>query len=101
MSPMQRRFKSVIERLGSLVPLNSVGQKMLLTTISPSAARMYMTDGDLQMVWNRPLAAAYVPFDCSAVATDTVSWQGNSYSIARAINMDAGGETVARLLVLV
>ena len=99
MTAIQRRFKNVLERIGDTFTVSGNSRKGVFAVLPVEKAKGFLTQAEVDAA-GRPLRIAYVPFDDTTAATNSVSWDGLTLTVKKALNVRAKGETVARLLVL-
>lgn len=99
MTAIQRRFKNVLERIGDTFTVSGNNRKGIFAVLPLEKAKGFMTQAELDAA-GRPLRMAYVPYDDATAVTNSVSWDGLTLTVKKAISVRAKGETVARLLVL-
>lgn len=99
MSALQRRFKNVLERIGDTFTVSGNNRKGIFAILPLERAKGFLTQAELDAA-GRPLRMAYVPYDDTTAVTNTVSWDGLTLTVRKALSVRAKGETVARLLVL-
>jgi len=99
MTAIQRRFKSVLERIGDTFTVSGNNRKGIFAILPLERAKEFLTQSELDAA-GRPLRMAYVEYDDVAAVTNSVSWDGLTLTVKKALNIRAKGETVARLLVL-
>lgn len=99
MSPLQRRFKAVLLRLGEGFTVGAATRIGVFAVLPADQHATYLTDAEIAAA-AKPIYAAYVPHDDPTVAGDTVGWNGLTLVVKRAVVLRHGGEAVVRLLVL-
>lgn len=99
MSPLQRRFKNVINRVGEAFTVSGSARQGIFAFIAPGAAATYIDSGTLASL-GRPLRAAYVPFDDTTATGNSVSYAGLTLTVEKALDLRHANEAVARLLIL-
>lgn len=100
MSPLQKRFRNVIEISGDPVTIGGSSAHALMSPISYSQAAVYMSLSELDSATSRPLYGAYTAHDSPGIADDTFEWSGSSLTVRKVMHLRARGETVAKLMVL-
>lgn len=100
MSPTQRRFKNVINRVGEAFTVGGNARQGIFAFIAPGAARTYMDAATIDSV-GRPLRAAYVPYDDPTTTGNTVTYASATYTVQKALDLRHRNEAVARLLLMV
>lgn len=100
MTPMQRRFRKLLQRFGeSFVSAGRTGTGVI-TTLSSGNASNYLTRTELDAA-GRPIRIAYVPFDDTTAEFATLTWDGLILTVKRVVSVRFRGVTVAKMLVLV
>lgn len=99
MTALQRRFKSVLERIGDDFVSDSGAGKGVFAVLPVERAGDFLTSAELEAA-GRPIRFAYVPFDDGTEKEDEVSWNGLTLEVVKAVDLTAMGETVARMVVL-
>jgi hypothetical protein len=100
MTPRQKRFLGVIDRVGENLVVGGVSQRGIVSSITPGQAREFLPDGVLSALTARPIYTAYVGFASAAAVDDVAAWEGETRSVAKVVALRVAGETVAQLLVL-
>lgn len=98
MTLIQRRFKAVIERLGDTFTVGAVAGKALVAPLAFEDAQTYLTSAELAAA-GLPIWALYVPFDDVTPAGATLTWNGVSYTVQRAIDWRFQDAAALRLLI--
>ena len=99
MSPVQRRFRNVINRVGEAFTVSGNARQGIFSILSPYAAEQYIDATTLAAV-GRPMRAVYVPFDDVTATGNSVSYAGLTLTVEQALDLRHQGEAVARLLIL-
>jgi hypothetical protein len=100
MNALQRRFKSVLERVGDGFTVGGSERKGVFAVLPLERVKDYLTLAEVDAA-GRPIRFAYVPYDDPTAANDSVSGDGLSLTVKRAVAVRAKGVTVVRMLVLV
>lgn len=100
MSAIPKRFKSVIERIGDAYTVCANSRKAIVAVLPSARALDFLTQAEID-AGSKPLRLAYVSHDDATVATDTVTWDGLSFTVKKVVKARARGETVAKMLVWV
>lgn len=98
MTLVQRRFKGVIERLGDTFTVGAVAGKALVAPLAFEDAQTYLTSSEIAAA-ALPIWALYVPFDDATVAGATLTWNGLSYTVQRAVDWRFQDAVAFRLLI--
>lgn len=99
MTPLQRRFKGVIERVGDGFTVGGSARKGVFAILPVLRALDYLPQADVDSS-GRPMRLAYVPCDDATGAGDSVSWNSQTLSVKKAVEVRVQSVTVVRLLVL-
>ncbi len=99
MSPIQRRFRNVINRIGEAFTVGGNARLGIFSIISPPVAEQYIQVTTLASL-GRPMRAVYVPFDDVTATGNSVSYSGLTLTVEQALDLRHCGEAVARLLIL-
>ncbi len=99
MTALQRRMKSVIERVGDTFTVGGVSHKGVVTLLNPTAARDYLAQSDIDSA-PRPLRLAYAAFDDTTVVGNSVAWASITLTVRKLVEVRYIGSVIARLLVL-
>lgn len=99
MTAMQRRIKSVIERIGDSFTVSGAAHKGVVTILNPTAARDYLVQSDIDAA-ARPLRLIYAPFDDTTAAGSTVIWASISLTVRKLVDVRYQDSVIARLIVL-
>jgi hypothetical protein len=100
MTPLQKRFKNVIERMGDTCTVNSVASAAMFAPISPSSVKTYLEDAVFNTISARPIYLGYVGYSVAASPAQTVVWRGVNYTIKKVFELRARDQTIAKMLVL-
>jgi len=100
MSPLQKRFRNVIEISGEPVTIGGSDSHALMSPISYSQATVYMSLSELDSATSRPRYGAYTSYDSPGAADDTFEWSGSPLTVRKVMDLRAKGQTVAKLMVL-
>ncbi len=98
MSAVPKRFKSVIERIGDTYTVGGNSRKAIVFVLPKDRAHDFLTQVEID-AGAKPLRLAYVPHDDATVATDSVTWDGLSFTVKKVVAARARGETVAKMQV--
>ncbi len=99
MTALQRRFKSVIQRLGDSY-IGTHGAGFALTGIlSVGQAKLYLDDTTAAAL-NRPIRAFYVSHDDPAVVADSITWAGLTLAVKKIIELRFQSAVIAKMLVV-
>lgn len=98
MSPLARRLKAAIGRLGDEFTIGGAAHRGVIGVLSHEQALAYLTQAEIDAA-PRPLRLAVAPFDDTASAGNVVSWDGQSLVIKRAFSLRYRGTAVARILI--
>ncbi len=99
MTPLQRRFKYVIERLGDPFEVDAQQRMGVFAVLAGAKASDLLTETEQQGA-ALPMYLAYVPFDDTTALSETVAWNGRSLAVAKAIDCSFQGATIVRILAL-
>ncbi len=99
MTALQRRFKNVLERIGDSFAFGGSSRKGIFTVLGRERAKDFLTDAEIATL-ALPMRLAYVPFDDTTAASDTIIWDGFTLTVKKVVGLRAKGESVAKILVL-
>ncbi len=97
MTPLQKRFKRVIQFNGETLTINTTPQVGLFGIVSPGQARRYVNDGVVNSVSNRPFTTLYLSSDATISESDQVDRAGVTLSVLKVLDLRQRGEVLARL----
>lgn len=99
MTPMQRRFKGTVSRLGETFTIGGSPHVGIFGILSPGVAARYVTGSVLDAA-ARPIRSSYVAFDDTATPGSSAVYEGATFTVQKVLAIRHRGETVAKLLVL-
>lgn len=99
MTPLQRRFKYVIERLGDPFDVGAQQRVGVFAVLASAKASDLLTESEQQGA-TLPMYLSYVPFDDTTTLSETVDWNGRSLVVVKAIDCSFQGATIVRILAL-
>jgi len=99
MTAMQRRIKSVIERIGDTFTVGGASHRGVVTVLTPSAARDYIAQSDIDAA-PRPLRLVYAPFDDSTSVGNSVVWASITLTVRKLVEVRYQDSVIAKLMVL-
>lgn len=100
MTPLQKRFRNVMQILGEPVTIGTNPTSSMIAPISTGNALVYLNQGDLNGISARPIYGAYVPHDASVAENDTFVWGALSLTVYKVLNLNSRQQTLAKLLVI-
>ncbi len=98
MTPLQRRFTGVIERLGDSIEVGVTRLKALTAPLSNDEAKTYLNSLELSSA-ALPVRVFYVPFDDSTPASASLAWNGSTMTVRRVVELRFQDTAVLRMLV--
>lgn len=99
MTAMQKRVKSVIERIGDTFTVGGVSHKGVVALLNPSAARDYLAQSDIDAA-PRPLRLLYAPYDDSTLVGGSVVWASITLTVRKMVEVRFKDSVIAKLFVL-
>ncbi len=99
MSLMPARFKTAILRVGDPFTVSGNPRVGWFRIASFSRALLYATPAEADG-YSKPMQILTVPHDDPTTVGDTVSWDGLSLVVKKAVKVRLRGETVARQLLV-
>src|SRR5690242_17960408 len=99
MTPLQRRFKKIVERFGDAYTVSSTTGVGIFVPVTTGQAGTYLTSSELGAA-GRPIRMAYVPYDDATSAGASIVWNTLTLSVLKAVPIRFCGTTVAKLLVV-
>lgn len=99
MSLLPMRTKAVILRVGDVFSVGGNSRRGWFRVVSFGRALLYATPAEADS-YSKPIRLLTVPFDDPTTVGDTVSWDGLSLVVKKAVKVRLRGETVARELLV-
>ena len=99
MTALQRRMKSVIERVGDTFTVGGVPHKGVVTLLNPTAARDYLAQSDIDAA-PRPLRLAYTAYDDLTAVGNSIVWASITLTVRKLVEVRYQDNVIARLMVL-
>lgn len=99
MSVMQTRAKAAILRVGDGFAVGGNGRVGWFRVTSFGRALLYATPAEAD-TYTKPIRILIVPHDDPTTVGDTISWDGLSLVVKKAVKIRLRGETVARHLLV-
>ncbi len=100
MSPNQRRFKGVIQRLGDAFTVGGSSRSGIFAVLPAEQHAAFLTSSEITSA-GIPIRSVYVAYDDGTATGDVATWNGGAYDVKRVIHLRLRGETVVKLLILV
>lgn len=100
MTPLQRRFKRIVDRFGEAFTSAGHSAKAIFTPVSSSVVNTFLTWTESDVA-DRPIRMAYVAFDDTTTESAMIAWNGLTLTVKRVVEVRFEATTVAKMLVLV
>ena len=98
MTPLQRRFKAVIARLGDAISTVHGSGSALVSKMTVGQAKVWFDDATAA-AFGRPIRSFYVGYDDPTAAGDTLTWAGGSVTVKKVVELRFQSSIVAKMLI--